>query len=169
MAEIITFRPTPEVQEILSRAKEEGANVSKYINNLILSSTEGKTSHTTLFSFYPEESRELYYNPEETKIPLAQAVSTYSVPIGTLSARRYRDFKIALYNCGMDLFHFKIDDDNGFNVIAVSREEATVEFGRYFIKDKETREYVRTMLPLPQIRYDINYNTVIVIRKEPEL
>lgn len=169
MAEIITFRPTPEVEEILSRVKEEGGNVSKYVNQTIMQSSEGKSSYTTLFSFYPEESRDMYYNPEETGLALSQAVSTHSVPIGTLSARRYSDFKIALRNCGMDLYHFKLNADNGFNIIAVSREEATVELGRYFIRDPKTKEYTRTMLPLPQIRYDIAYKTVIVVRKEPEL
>ena len=169
MAEIITFRPTPEVQEILTRVKEEGTNVSKYINQIILQASQGKESHTTLFSFYPEESERMHYDPEDTKMPLTQAISQYSVPIGALSARRYSDFKIAAHNCGMSLYHFKLDADNGFNILAVNPEEASAEFGRYFIRDPKTKEYMRTMLPLPQIRYDATYKTIIVVRKEPEL
>lgn len=169
MAEIITFRPTPEVQEILSRAKEEGANVSRYINNLITSSFSGNSSvYHTQFLFYAEGSTD---EPPEsyTGIPLDEAVVAYSVPVGYLSMRRYKEFREAIHSCGMQQHFFKIDADNSFCVISASREEASAEFGKYFIRDPKTKEYSRTMLPLPQIRYDIKNRTAIIVRKEPKL
>lgn len=167
MAEITTFRPTPEVQEILARVKEEGTNVSKYINNLIVSAVSGGNDHySTLFCFYPEN---ISYPEDYIKLPLRQAVAIYTLPVSSLSVRRYREFKDVLRECGMDQYYFRIDADNVFGIISCSQEEASVEFGRYFMRDPDTKEYVRTMLPLPQIRYDVKNRTVVVVRKEPEL
>lgn len=169
MAEIITFRPTPEVQEILSRAKEEGANISKYINNLITSSFSGDGSaHCTQFLFYAEGLKDEM--PESyIKIPVEQAVAAYSVPVGCLCMRRYKEFREVIQSNGMQQHFFKIDADNSFCIISTSREEASAEFGKYFIRDPKTKEYSRTMLPLPQIRYDIKNRIVIIVRKEPKL
>lgn len=170
MAEITTFRPTPEVQEILSRVKEEGTNVSKYINNVILSAVSGaKAQYSTLFCFYPEIEGKAPYPENYRELALQQYVAIYSLPVSALSARRYKEFRDVLRDCGMDQYYFRIDDDNTFSIISCSQEEASVEFGKYFIRDPKTKEYVRTILPLPQIRYDARNRTVIVVRKEPEL
>lgn len=170
MAEITTFRPTPEVQEILSRVKEEGTNVSKFINNVILSAASGeKTHYVTQFILYPGFPDNEEYPEDYGGMILAQAVSLLSVPISFLSVRRYKEFKDVLKAFGLDQYYFKIDPDNSFCLISTSKEEASVEFGKYFMRDPETKEYVRTMLPLPQIRYDFKNRTVIIVRKEPQL
>ena len=55
MAEVITFRPTADAQEILARVKSEGGNISKFLNNLILSKGNGKNV-SWLFSYFPENN-----------------------------------------------------------------------------------------------------------------
>lgn len=170
MAEIITFRPTPEVQEILNKVKEEGSSVGKYINNsIVLASSGSAGSYTTRFLFYPEDSEVIHFSQVNTGMPLSQSVAAYSVPVGQLSAKAYSDFKITLMNCGMEYFYFRLNADHVVGIISTSREEASIEFSKYFIQDPESKEYARTMLPLPQVRYDRRAKTVIVITKEPEL
>ena len=170
MAEIVTFRPTPEVQEILNRAKEEGTSVGKYINNSIVSASSGSLgSYTTRFCFYPEEAETIHFAQVNTGMPLAQSVAAYSVPVGQLSAKAYSDFKITLRNCGLEYFYFRLNADHVVGIVSTSREEASVEFAKYFILDPETKEYARTMLPLPQVRYDRRAHAAIVVTKEPEL
>lgn len=164
MKEIITFRPTPEVQEILSRAKEEGSNVSKYINTLILTAASGdKAQYCTAFSFYPEWT-------EEEPMPEAyiRLLNVCSTSVGSLPTRRYKEFMDVLRENGMDRYYFRLDADNVFCIISSSHEEAAVEFAKYFIRDPKTKEYSRTTLPLPQIRYDVQNRKVIVVRKEPQ-
>lgn len=169
MAEIITFRPTPEVQEILSKVKEEGSSVGKYINNSIVAASSGSAGeYSTRISFYHAQSED--ENPfsygADTDL---QAIASSSVPVGQLPAKRYSEFKEALKGCGMEYFYFRLNPDHVVGIISTSREEASIEFSKYFIQDPETKEYVRTMLPLPQIRYDSRLNAAIVITKEPEL
>jgi hypothetical protein len=169
MAEIITFRPTPEVQEILSKVKEEGSSVGKYINNSIVAASSGSAGeYSTRISFYHAQSE------DETPFPYGadtdlQAIASSSVPVGQLPAKRYSEFKEALKGCGMEYFYFRLNPDHVVGIISTSREEASIEFSKYFIQDPETKEYARTMLPLPQIRYDSRLKAAIVITKEPEL
>ena len=65
----------------------------------------------------------------------------------------------------MDYYRFKIDEDNYISIIAVSREEASVEFSRYYMKS-ENKEYVRTSVPLPVYRFDVKNKVVIIIASE---
>lgn len=169
MAEIITFRPTPEVQEILNKVKEEGSSVGKYINNSIVAASSGSAGeYFTRISFYHAQSEDENPFPygEDTDL---QAIASSSVPVGQLPAKRYSEFKEALKGCGMEYFYFRLNPDHVVGIISTSREEASIEFSKYFIQDPETKEYARTMLPLPQIRYDSRLKAAIVITKEPEL
>lgn len=170
MAEIITFRPTPEVQEILNKVKEEGSSVGKYINNSIVAASSGSAGEYSIrISFYHAQSED--ENPFlcGTETPDLQAIASSSVPVGQLPAKRYSEFKEALKGCGMEYFYFRLNPDHVVGIISTSREEASIEFSKYFIQDPETKEYARTMLPLPQIRYDSRLKAAIVITKEPEL
>ena len=65
----------------------------------------------------------------------------------------------------MDYYRFKIDEDNYISIIAVNREEASVEFSRYYMK-AENKEYVRTSVPLPVYRFDVKNKVVIIIASE---
>ena len=79
MAEIITFRPTPEVQEILNKVKEEGSSVGKYINNsIVLASSGSAGSYTTRFLFYPEDSEVIHFSQVNTGMPLSISSSLFS-------------------------------------------------------------------------------------------
>lgn len=168
MAEIVTFRPVPEVQDILSKIKEEGSSVGKYINNSIVSASSGSAGPCTIriSAYYMEGDMQTMVTSDALE---AQRMVALSVPVGQLSARRYSEFKEALKGCGMEHFYFRLNADHVIGIISTSLEEASVEFSKYFIRDPETKEYVRTMLPLPQIRYEISQKAAIIVTKEPNL
>ena len=159
MAEVITFRPTADAQEILARVKSEGGNISKFLNNLILSKGNGRNV-SWLFSYFPEDNN--------TKLQLMgrDSILMHTAPIGILSARRYKEFVGVLHREGMDYFYFRIDDDHTIGIVAANREEASIQFAQYYTYDRQTKEYDRTSIPLPQVRYHIASRTVVIITSE---
>lgn len=166
MAEVITFRPTPETQDILAGVKAEGGNISKFINKQILSGQGGaERGFSQLFSFFPEENGD-YFNPDSTGVSTRESVAMYTVPIGALSARRYKEFIGVLKSEGMDYFYFRIDDDHTVGIVAVNRNEASIELAKYYNYDRKTKEYDRTSIPLPQVRYHLASHTVVIITCE---
>lgn len=154
MAGVITFRPTPEAQEVLDRIKEEGANVSKYINALLQGKTEGGNEYTQIVSCYPEH-----------QYPGTSVVQN-TVPISRLSARKYREFIDVLHSQQMKYYYFKVSEQHTFGIIATCHEEASIEFARYYAYDKRDDTYNRTAVPLPQIRYDAANRVAVVITTE---
>lgn len=155
MAGIITFRPTPEASEVLDRVKEEGANVSKYINELITqTSSETGRKHMQIISCYPDHAY--------TKTSVMQE----TVPISRLSARRYKEFFDVLHEQGLSYFYFKVSDQLTFGIISTCHEEASIEFARYYAYDKKDDTFSRTSVPLPQIRYDVANRIAVVITTE---
>lgn len=159
MAEVITFRPTADAQEILARVKSEGGNISKFLNNLILSKGNGRNV-SWLFSYFPEDNNAKLQQMGRDNILM------YTAPIGTLSARRYKEFVGVLKQEGMDYFYFRIDDDHTIGIVAANREEASIQFAQYYTYDRQTKEYDRTSIPLPQVRYHIASRTVVIITSE---
>ena len=159
MAEVITFRPTADAQEILARVKSEGGNISKFLNNLILSKGSGKNV-SWLFSYFPED------NNTELQQMGRDNILMHTAPIGTLSARRYKEFVGVLHREEMDYFYFRIDDDHTIGIVAANREEASIQFAQYYTYDRQTKEYDRTSIPLPQVRYHIASRTVVIITSE---
>ena len=159
MAEVITFRPTADAQEILARVKSEGGNISKFLNNLILSKGNGRNV-SWLFSYFPEDNNAKLQQMGRDNILM------YTAPIGTLSARRYKEFVGVLKREGMDYFYFRIDDDHTIGIVAANREEASIQFAQYYTYDRQTKEYDRTSIPLPQVRYHIASRTVVIITSE---
>ena len=168
MAEIITFRPTPEAAEVLDRVKAEGGNVSKYLNDLLSpSSIVGKSAYTYLYSYYPEpEIGSKWYTDSPSLVSAASAVMIYTVPIGSLNARRYKEFRDVLRAEGMEYHYFRIDDDRTLGIVAPCREEASIEFAKYYDYNPKTKTYERTSRPLPQVRYDPSSRTAVVIIAE---
>lgn len=157
-----SFRATPEAQEVLDRIKDEGTNISAYINNLIV--TGGTGNRQTIFRmlYIPEENKALYRGI----IGPGRSAIADSVPVGQLSARRCREYLDVLAENGMQHHYFRIDDDHHLGIISHCREAASEEFARYYIQDAKTKEYVRTSLPLPSTRYDAVTGTVIMIVPE---
>lgn len=168
MAEIITFRPTPEASEVLDRIKAEGGNVSKYLNELLAPTTiAGRSAYTYLYSYYPEPVKgSKWYTQEPQLMTSASAVMLYTVPIGTLNARRYKEFQNVLSAEGMQYHYFRIDENHTLGIVAPNREEASIEFAKYYTYDPKTKTYDRTSRPLPQVRYDPSSHTVVVIIAE---
>ena len=161
MAEVITFRPTADAQEILARVKAEGGNISKFINSLVLSGKEGNRGNLScLFTFYPED------NDVKLQQMGREGILGSTAPIGVLPARRYKEFISVLKGEGMDYFYFRIDDDHTIGIVATNREEASIELAKYYTYDKKTKEYDRTSTPLPQIRYCVSSRTVVMITCE---
>lgn len=171
MAEIITFRPSAEASEVLDRIKAEGGNVSKYLNELIAPSVvNGCAAYTYLYSYYPEPAKGSRWddvaNPHmKTPIP----IMAFTRPIGSLNARRYKEFSDILQEEGMGYHYFTIDDDHTLGIVAPNREEASIEFAKYYAYDPKTKTYDRTSRPLPQVRYDPGSRTVVVITAEKNI
>ena len=154
MAGVITFRPTPEAQELLDRVRDEGTNVSKYINSML---TQGKAEggeYTQIVSCYPEH-----------QYP-GMSVVQNTVPISRLSAHKYREFLDTLYSQQLKYYYFKVSEQHTFGIIATCHEEASIEFARYYVLDKNDGSYSRTSVPLPQVRYDAANRVAVVITTE---
>lgn len=168
MAEIITFRPTPEASEVLDRIKAEGGNVSKYLNEVLAPSTAaGSPAYTYLYSFYPEPEKESRWNlVENPHMTSPISVMAFTRPIGSLNARRYKEFSDVLQEEGMEYHYFRIDENHTLGIVAPNREEASIEFAKYYTYDPKTKTYDRTSRPLPQVRYDPSSHTVVVIIAE---
>lgn len=155
MAGIITFRPTPEAAEALDRVREEGANVSKYINELITQTgSQSSRKYMQVISCYPDHTY--------TETSVVQSTA----PISRLSARKYREFFDVLTEQGLSYFYFKVSEQHTFGIIATCHEEASIEFARYYSYDKKDGTYNRTAIPLPQIRYDVANRVAVVITTE---
>ena len=164
---IINFRPTPQALAVIEQMKRENKelNVSQYINSVIVASGSVRIAdYTELLRFIPEENAELYLSKIKGSGKIAQL---HSIPISQLSMRRYAEAMQTVKDNGYEYFHFRINENETFAVIAVSREEAGIEFSRYFIRDESTGYYLRTSVPLPIMRYDVANKTVIIFNYEP--
>lgn len=159
MADIINLRPTPETAPIIEHHKSEGTNISRWINDLIIGAGNHTNGTSRMIYTIPEDGINLY---DSTKLTIDQMISLNSVPFSRLSVARYKEANDIIRNAGMDYHHFKIDDDNNIAIIAVNREEAYLEFSRYYIKSGN-EEYVRTSVPLPVYRFDVKNKVVIMI------
>ena len=157
---IVNFRLSPESEQKLEALKKDKhiVNVSAFMNELILSYQESKTMVQSVRSI-PEEGIEIY----KGKIELTDSVKLYTRPISELNVRRHAEIQAVLEKNGMGYFYFKINNDLSMAIIACNREEASILFQRYYIYDKQQKEYVRTSVPLPQYRYDVVDKNIIII------
>lgn len=162
MAEIINFRPTPDVAQMIESQKAKGVNISRWINNLLIGADKQADSLNLQIYTIPEDGINLY---DSTKLAIDQMISLHSLPFSRLSISRYREANDIIKQASMDYYRFKIDEDNYISIIAVNREEASVEFSRYYMKS-ENKEYVRTSVPLPVYRFDVKNKVVIIIASE---
>lgn len=167
MAEIITFRPTPEVSEVLERIKAEGGNISRYINEqLSAPASKQENKYYYQYCFYPEpQPHHIWSNAKS--LPVAVALQT--VRIGALNLRKYKEFRDVLKSEGMDYFYFNVDAGQTVGIVATCNEEAAIEFSKYYHYDTKTKTYGRTSIPLPQVRYDRQNRIVVVITAEKQL
>lgn len=165
MKEIITFRPSAEANDILNRVKDEGGNISRYLNGLIVAGAKsGGEEYHTHHIFYPDKFKELYMEPSKS---VDELISTHTVPIGVLPARVYHEFRKLLSMEGMEYHFFKLDADHTVGFIAANRELASEQFAKCYVFDKDTKEYMRTSVPLPIVRYNPYDKIAVVIVREP--
>lgn len=165
MAEIITFRPSPEVSEILERVKMEGGNISRYINEKLAANASSQdNAYFYQYCFYPEPQEMIWNNG----MPFADAVALNTVRIGALNLRKYKEFREVLKSEGMDYYYFNVDGGQTVGIVATCNEEAAIEFSKYYHYDTKTKTYGRTSIPLPQVRYDKDNRIAVVITAEKQ-
>lgn len=166
MAEIITFRPTPEVSEVLEKVKAEGGNISRFINEqLSAPASKQENEYYYQYNFYPEpEQYDIWRKSNE----LSVAVSLNTVRIGALNLRTYKEFREVLKSEGMEYYYFNVDAGQTVGIVATCNEEAAIEFSKYYHYDTKTKTYGRTSIPLPQVRYDKQNRIAVVITAEKQ-
>lgn len=160
---IINFRITPEAKEKLQAIKnlKKTTNVSSIINGLLIDYKENTSSHNHVsIRTIPEVNLEIYTSD---KIDIEQSVRLYSRSFSELSIKRHAEIKSILEKNGMGYFYFPINEELYVAIIACNKEEASIQFQKYYIYDKEEKRYIRTLLPLPQYRYDPTDKNIIII------
>jgi hypothetical protein len=150
----IAFRPSPRAGDIIASRRSEGCNISAWINGLIENE-----------SFGLGRGWQRYFHtiplPDPGQTPIAQKPLS-AVPVGQLNVRYYHEYLRTLHEEGLQLHRFVVDADHSLSVIGVNREEASVEFDKYYTRRSEAEPYVRTSKPLPLIYYDINRHVVYI-------
>lgn len=151
---IITFRPSQSAARIIAERREEGSNISAWLNSLVERDGGG-----------PDTKWQRYFHtiplPAPGQTPITQKPSS-AVPVGQLNVRYYHEYLRTLHEEGLQLHRFVVDADHSLSVIGVNREEASVEFDKYYTRRSEAEPYVRTSKPLPLIYYDINRHVVYI-------
>jgi hypothetical protein len=162
MERVITFRPTEEVAAIIQHKRDEGCNVSAWINQSLMLLERKQTEALCRRSvrIIPVERASFYksipcWNPRDC-----------ATPVGQLSIKPYKEYLDLLQSEGLQLHRFRIDADHTMSVISVNREEASMEFTRYFSRSSADEPYVRTSLPLPVIYYDRANHAVLIEQYE---
>ena len=74
MAEIINFRPTPDVAQMIERQKAKGVNISRWINNLLIGADKQADSLNLQIYTIPEDGINLY---DSTKLAIDQMISLH--------------------------------------------------------------------------------------------
>ena len=151
MDKIINFRPSSDAKNIIQRLKDEGTNISAFLNNLIVSNNGKQGNQFTEILCYPEANA------------MSEMDARLATPVSNLNVRRYKEFLDVLASEGMRYHYFNIDADHSIGLIAVNREEASIQFAQYYTRDSATKEYARTLLPLPHVRYNTQLKTAYVI------
>jgi hypothetical protein len=151
---IITFRTSTAAADIIERRRSEGSNISAWINGLIEhAGGDSKSSY--------RKTQRIVPMPDKIQEPVDTSRASIW-PVGRLNLRLYNEFLNTLHREGLQLYRFPVDADHSFSVISVNKEEASMEFNRYYARASEKDPYVRTFLPLPHILYDIPNRQVII-------
>jgi hypothetical protein len=161
MERVITFRPTEEVASILKRKKDEGCNISAWLNQTIalMEHERAERDYSHYWRIIPS-THELFYH--EGIVMMASLA-----PVGQLNIKQYKEYLSVLKSEGLELFKFHIDENLTMSIVSANREEASVELSKYFTRASEKEPYVRTPLPLPMIYYDRTHKTVLIRYYEP--
>jgi hypothetical protein len=161
MEKAITFRPTEETAAILQRKKDEGCNISAWINQtLVLTESKRATdNYLTKLRIIPCDNWYLY---DSTGL-----ATLGTIPVGHLGIKQYKEYLNILQSEGLELFRFRIDENLTMSIVSINREEASLEFDKYFTRPSEKEPYVRTSLPLPTIYYDRTHKSVLIKYYEP--
>lgn len=165
--EIISFRPTGEVMEMIERARGEGRSVSKWINERLKGDkvAGGSASSICTFRFIPEERAEEFC-PKEGNTFQKEYILTHSLSVSRLNLRQYDKFRQCLQRDGLEFYSRTITGFGVVQMVAVNETEANVEFQKYFTRLADGT-YQRTELPLPTMRYDARTDTAIICYIDP--
>lgn len=157
--EIISFRISEDAFNKIERLKKEKkiSSTAEYLNGLIMNDTSpASNDNKILIRVIPEESINDY------SVDM-RSIKRYSMPFCNLNIRRHAEARKIIEQNGLAYFYFPITNDMSMAIIAANREEASIQFQRYYIIDNKTGQYERTSVPLPQYRYDISKKNVIIL------
>ena len=147
---VISFRPTAETIQSLNDIKEQGGNVSAYINQAVMNYDNNR--YIPVAHYIPQCRKP---NPKD------------AVPLGQLGIRQYKEAIDIIRANGYDLHVFTINNGEhpAISLLSSCRLTASNEFNLYYsaIDGKTTR----TSLPLPTILYHRATRTVIHITYKP--
>lgn len=150
---IVTFRITPQAAEKIDRLKAEKkiASTSEYINQLICCEVQTPCDMESRIRFIP--------CPEK---PDKSLLAT-GIPLCELSLVKYSEAMKVIENSGMGYFTFTVDNDIRMTIIACNKDEASMQFIKYWVYSEEQKRYLRTGKPLPRYLYNTKAKTVIIV------
>lgn len=162
--EIVSFRITPEASARLEKLKEQLKQTSTEVLNAIIMSNgvDNSNNEKPRLRTIPEDALKDYFREPD----ILDYIKTHSLPFCGISIKRHAEARKIIQNEGMDYFYFSVDDDMSMAIIAANKEEASMQFQKYYSYDKEAGRYVRTSHLLPQYRYDPSNTTVIILEYE---
>lgn len=164
--EIISFRITPEAAACLDKLKETLKQTSTEILNSLITSNRNENTNSKqiqVFRTIPEDSLDDYLS---SKLDPMTKAKMSSVPFCSMSIKRHAEAKCILEKEGFHYFYFPVEKELYMSIIAVNKEEASMQFQKFYTYDKEAKSYVRTSCPLPQYRYDIKHKNIIIFEYE---
>lgn len=151
---VITFRPKASVAEIITRKRDEGCNISAYLNQLVENAEETPSRYDVRFRLIPM--------PDGGDGNLSTRQREAFRPVGSLNVRLYNDYLKVLHEQGLQLYRFPIDTDHSVSIVSVNREEASMSLERYYTRRSPGEPYVRTSCPLPSIYFNAVERTVLI-------
>lgn len=161
--EIISFRISEDAFNKIEQLKKEKriSSTAEYLNGLIMQDTGPASSikNKKEVRVIPEQGINCYIGFD---FDIVTKIKISSTLFCNMSIKRHAEARKIIEQNGLGYFYFPVAKDMSMAIIAANKEEASIQFQRYYTMDKETDEYERTSVSLPQYRYDpINKNVII--------
>lgn len=159
--EIISFRISEDAFNKIEQLKKEKkiSSTAEYLNGLIMQDTGPTSNLKKEVRVIPEQGINCYIGFD---FDIVTKIKISSTLFCNMSIKRHAEARKIIEQNGLGYFYFPVAKDMSMAIIAANKEEASIQFQRYYTMDKETGEYERTSVSLPQYRYDpINKNVII--------
>ena len=161
--EIISFRISEDAFNKIKQLKKEKkiSSTAEYLNGLIIQDAGSISSikNKKEIRVIPEEGINCYI---DFNYGVEEKIKISSMLFCNMSIERHAEARKIIEENGLEYFYFPVAKDMSMAIIAANKEEASIQFQRYYTMDKDTGQYERTSVSLPQYRYDpINKNVII--------